>query len=467
MKLRTQFTLISLSILVVPVIAAVIFIVVRVQFFSDSLSPVGNYDQLRNRIIAELEEDPESLDLASLAPDAKGTRIAVLGRDLSVVDAEPPAETHAQPPAASEPGSAAQQPGAHGRLMSSLLEGGHTTTVFDSMTTDSGDRYYLVVSFSNADTLRRANQMLVLETIYVFLAVLLGLAVTAFFIFRSTDRSIRTLQRATEQIGRGELDFGLVPKGADEIVALTKSFDEMREALKEEQAKRSRFLMSVSHDLKTPLTSIKGYLEAIQDGLASDPEMLERYVDVVHGKTELLEDRIAHLIELGRLETGNWELRLKEVELEPLAREIAGSLGEDAHLFQRRFTAEIRLAPETTATLDRTMIIRCFENLFSNAVRFTGEGGEIRFDAWEEQQHVQLKLSDDGSGIADSEINQVFDPYYRGQGNTRGSGLGLGLSIVKSVIEAHGFRVDVSSSPGRGTSFVVSMPISIDSPRSS
>jgi signal transduction histidine kinase len=139
---------------------------------------------------------------------------------------------------------------------------------------------------------------------YSTLALLVFSSLMSFLILRSLNKSILTLEGATRRIAEGDLDFELPARGNDQISSLTRSFDSMRRALKEEYARRARFIMGVSHDLRTPLTLIQGYVEAIADGFASEPEAQKRYLSIILDKTRALEGMVGDLIEFVRMETG-------------------------------------------------------------------------------------------------------------------------------------------------------------------
>lgn len=291
------------------------------------------------------------------------------------------------------------------------------------------------------------------KVFYGFLAFIIFSAAVVTIMANSLKRSIVNLERATRKIAEGDLDFELKIKGKDEIASLTGSFDTMRMELKESLAKRSRFLMGVSHDLKTPLTSIKGYLEAISDGLADDPDILKKYIDIVTDKSKVLEERITELIDFVKMETGEWKLKHEVINLPDFFSQIAVNYREDASVFKRKFKSSIEIPRNITAVGDRNLLLRAFENLIGNAIRYTNENDTILMKVYEDDGDIHITIEDTGPGIPEEEINHIFDPFYRGTGSRREHGSGLGLSIVKSVVAAHGWKIDAFSTPGKGTIF--------------
>jgi signal transduction histidine kinase len=293
----------------------------------------------------------------------------------------------------------------------------------------------------------------------LFFLLLIVSSVIGVIIISSFRTSIIALEKATKKIAAGDLDFKLFPKGKDEIASLTRSFDGMRETIKEEVAKRSRFLMAVSHDLSTPLTSIKGYIEAINDGLAGDRAGLEKYLSIISEKAELLETRIDELIEFVRLETGEWLLKQEPVVFKEFVFQAVTMYREDALIFKRRFSFHIDIPDTITITIDQSLVLRAIENLFYNALRYTAENDEIHMEALLQEGTILLTIRDTGTGIEKDELARIFDPFFRGEHPAGLRGFGLGLSTVKSIINAHGWDITVTSQPGRGTAFDITIKV--------
>ncbi len=299
-----------------------------------------------------------------------------------------------------------------------------------------------------------------MRAIMVLLAA--GAVLSAVFINR-TARSILLLQEATRRMAEGDMDFRLPERGTDEIGDLTRSFVGMRNRLKEETARRARFLMAVSHDLSTPLTSIEGYVEAIQDGFADgDEEKLRRYLGIVQQKALLLGGRIESLIDFAHMETGEWKLRHEDVELADFLEGIAAMFREDALVAGRRFSYVTDLSPGVVVPMDPSLVTRALENLFSNAVRYTSDSDEIALRAHLEGADgpAVIVVRDHGRGIPEHEVEHIFDPFYRGAAFTKTDGFGIGPSTVHVVITSHGWGIEVASRPGDGTTFTIRIPLS-------
>jgi signal transduction histidine kinase len=281
----------------------------------------------------------------------------------------------------------------------------------------------------------------------------------SFLILRSLNGSIHSLEGATRRIAGGDLDFVLPARGNDQISSLTRSFDSMRLALKEEYARRARFIMGVSHDLRTPLTLIQGYVEAIADGYAAEPDAQKKYLSIILDKTRNLETMVGELIEFVRMETGQWRMTHQDVQARPFLMDLARRFAEDALILKRDFGWSIDLPDDATVRMDAGLFTRALENLVGNAIRYTEQRGRITMDARIQEGSVLLSITDTGVGIPAEDLPRIYDPFYRGTNSRREQGFGLGLTTVKSIIESHGWNISVSSQVGAGTTFTISMPL--------
>jgi Signal transduction histidine kinase len=300
----------------------------------------------------------------------------------------------------------------------------------------------------------------------VALFVLLGLAALALaagvVIATRIARSVLQLERAAGRIAAGDLESEVRVEGIREIEDLAVAMDGMRSALREDRDQRARFLASVSHDLRTPLTSISGYLEAIDDGLATDRATLERYLGIMRDKTRLLEGRIAGLIEYAKMETDQWRMGFESVELKSFLESLAREFREDAALLGRDFAYDLSALDGMRASVDKALLSRAFENIVSNAIRYSPEGSPIRMSARIAQggpsREYAIDFDDEGPGVPEAERERVFEAFVRGSSGREGEGSGLGLYIVRSVIRGHGWEIKADKAPGGGGRFTVFVP---------
>ena len=291
----------------------------------------------------------------------------------------------------------------------------------------------------------------------IFLPLAVIAAAVAWIIAAAVNRSVTRLQRATRRIAEGDLDFELPARGHSELASLARSVDAMRGALKDEAERRSRLLAAVSHDVKTPLTAIKGYLEAIADGLADDAETRDRYLAIISDKADLLGVRVTELIEYVRLSSSHWNIEPVMTDLGAFHRELCAGVAGDAAVLKRRLQQDLLIPARLRTVMDGALMARAYENILDNALRFTPQGGTVTVSvSMVADGDVEVRIADQGPGIAAEDLPHLFDPFYRGTGTS--SGFGLGLSIAKSITEAHGWSLEVDPEASPGTTFVIRIP---------
>jgi signal transduction histidine kinase len=323
-----------------------------------------------------------------------------------------------------------------------------------------GSYYAILPPLDLRGTTKRDSSIfrLVILALLSCFAVVAGAGVSAML-----ARSVMRLEKAAQRIASGDLDTEVRIKGIREMVALADTMDGMRKTLREDRDQRARFLASVSHDLRTPLTSIGGYLEAVEDGLAEDPETLKRYVEIMHAKERLLETRIQGLLEFARMETGEWRAGFERLELEPFLTILASEFAEDAGLSGQRLEYRLSASAGIAVMADRDLLRRAFENLLSNALRYSPPGSLVALSARRDTSPATgvglfIEVDDSGPGIPEADRARVFEAFYRGSGAREGAGNGLGLYIAHSVLRDHGWGISVSAAPSGGARFTVFIP---------
>jgi signal transduction histidine kinase len=241
----------------------------------------------------------------------------------------------------------------------------------------------------------------------------------------------------------------------------TQELQSANEKLQELDRLKSAFVSMVSHELRTPMTSIKGYVENMLDGLAGVvTEKQTHYLMRVRHNVERLTRMINELLDLSRIEAGAVELRLGPVSIREL-------VDEAVEVFQRNAREKsVALEAHHTDVLpviqgDRDKLLQVLTNLVQNAIKFTPPGGTVRVESrLREDQFVEVAVADTGCGIPPHEIDKVFEKFYRGESIPTGDrGAGLGLAISKNLVELHGGRIEVTSTPGAGSRFFFTLPI--------
>jgi signal transduction histidine kinase len=286
----------------------------------------------------------------------------------------------------------------------------------------------------------------------VIAVILVFVIIMALLIARSITQSVLVLEQATRRIAAGELDTAIDIKGSNEITSLTSSLNHMRLALKEDEQRRSRFIMGITHDLKTPLALIKGYAEAIGDGVTADPVSRLRSVEIIAAKVDQLEGMIDDLIDFVRVDSGEWRRALVKVNLAAFLSSFTKRVKDDAELLNRRVEVNIDIPADLLIPMDERLAVRALENLVNNSLRYTQEGGLVRIAAYMEGRSGQgprsaavIEVSDNGPGIDEKDLPHVFEVFYRGSASRREQGMGLGLSVVKGVADSHGWEISVES----------------------
>ncbi|MDR1900013.1 MAG: HAMP domain-containing histidine kinase [Treponema sp.] len=304
----------------------------------------------------------------------------------------------------------------------------------------------------------------IFRTMPVFLVLVAFAAGMSLSIARSITKSVLVLENATRRIAAGELDLAVNVRGSNEITSLTSSLNQMRAALKEDENRRYRFIMGVTHDLKTPLALIKGYSEAIKDGITDDPSSRIKATDIIISKADQLEAMINDLIEFVRMDTGEWRGRLQKVNGDEFFKSFARRISSDAELFRHPILVDIALPGSLYIPLDERLVIRALENIVNNAIRYTPEGTLIRFTAALVENTLRVSISDRGPGIDKNDLPHIFEIFYRGNSSRQEEGMGLGLAIVKWVVDSHGWSIAVRSEQGgedldAETCFTITIPL--------
>ena len=295
----------------------------------------------------------------------------------------------------------------------------------------------------------------------VVIALCVVAVVLAFWLYWSIVDPLKKVQLATKNIKNGNLDFKMEINAKDEIGELYEDFEEMRKRLKDnaeekiEADKRDReFISNISHDLKTPLTSIRGYCEGIMDGVASTPEKMDKYIRTIYTKTNEMDDLINQLTLYSKIEQKSVPFNFTQVSAFAFFGDCAKALELELDAQNIRFVYENRLKNDATLILDEEQIRRVMNNIVGNSVKYAHANPlEITMTLDDLGSDIRVSLADNGVGISPKDLPHIFDRFYRADSSRNRStgGSGIGLSIVKSIIEEHGGTVLASSEKDKGT----------------
>ncbi|MEX2016538.1 MAG: HAMP domain-containing sensor histidine kinase, partial [Candidatus Hydrogenedentales bacterium] len=296
-----------------------------------------------------------------------------------------------------------------------------------------------------------------------------GTAIGALLVFRPTQRRLQALQTAARAVGSGQIGARAPESGGDEVSALARAFNEMAgqleqrtQALETADRTRRQLVADVSHELTTPLAAIRGYVETLSmPEVTLDDFARARYLRIVADETDRLEHIVRDLLDVARLEGGGGTLTMGDVPVASLLERLRHR--HDQGLRQKRITLETSQEPiELTVRADAKRLEQALQNLVANAARHTPEDGHISVLARRNESAVQFVVEDTGPGIPPEHLSRVFDRFYKVDGSRAGtllpSGSGLGLSIVRAIVERHGGRITVSNAAGAGARFELTLP---------
>ncbi|PFA61817.1 PAS domain-containing sensor histidine kinase [Bacillus sp. AFS015802] len=242
----------------------------------------------------------------------------------------------------------------------------------------------------------------------------------------------------------------------DEWKGIVVVFHDITELKKLEQMRKD-FVANVSHELKTPITSIKGFSETLLDGAMNDPDTLKSFLDIILMESDRLQSLIQDLLELSKIEKQGFELSIQEAEVAGLIEDVMPILQEKAK--SKNISLQTSFDSRGTAEVDSYRLKQVFINLISNAIVYTPKGGTVEITVDENPDNVFVRVKDNGMGISPEELPRIFERFYRvDKARSRNSGgTGLGLAIVKHIMEAHEGNVEVESEVNKGTTFTVTL----------
>lgn len=301
---------------------------------------------------------------------------------------------------------------------------------------------------------------------WLVIAVLIILVVTngvlTYFVSRSIIKPIESLKTAAGQIKEGNLNYSVQAASSDEIGQLCAAFEEMRCKLKESiemqmqyDENRKELVSNISHDLRTPITAINGYIEGIMDGVADTPEKMNKYMETIHRKAGDINRMIEELFLFSKLDLNKEPFNFEKVDIVSYLAHNTEDLQFD--LDKRGITLQVesgRQAP-LPVVADREKLRRVIANIVGNAVKYMDKAeGVITTRLTEDDSFATVEIADNGRGIPQESIDQIFDRFYRADSarDTATGGSGLGLAIARRIIEEHGGRIWAQSAPGEGTS---------------
>jgi two-component system OmpR family sensor kinase len=293
-----------------------------------------------------------------------------------------------------------------------------------------------------------------LELLFVALAI--GLIVSgglAWYLSRRIATPVLALSDAADRIAGGKYDIAVpeVP-GSGEVSHLAERFRQMASRLAEAEEQERNFLMSVSHDLRTPLTAIRGHVDALREGLVQDPETRQASLDVIGAEADRLERLVGDVLDLAKLDAHRFTVLHEEVDMGSLIEQVYAAFGEEAKRRGIDYRCDADSSPVIVTDGDR--VFQIVSNLVSNAFRWTPDGGRVSLALASANGTVSVSVADTGPGIREQEQERIFRPFW----SRDGAGTGLGLAIARELAIALGGRIVLESEPGEGSRFDLLLP---------
>ena len=290
--------------------------------------------------------------------------------------------------------------------------------------------------------------------------------VLGYFLSTTLTERIHSLQDAAEKLAQGDLNTRVPINGKDEVAMLANAFNQMAEQLQTADQKqreledmRRDLIAWVSHDLQTPLASMRAILEAVSDGVVDDPETVKRYLNTAQRDVSNLSALIDDLFQMAQLDAGGFPLNKDSASLSDLVSDTLESFTELANQQDILIEGNVELDVDPVH-MDTQAVGRVLNNLIGNALRHTAKG---RVSVWVRRigNGVEVTVSDTGDGIRAEDLEHIFERFYRGDASrsrNRGTGAGLGLAIARGIVRAHGGDIKVESQVGKGTQFTFRIP---------
>ncbi|MGN0161919.1 MAG: ATP-binding protein [Lachnospiraceae bacterium] len=345
----------------------------------------------------------------------------------------------------------------------SIYYGGNRKCVISQIdvVTEKGEEYSISL-IVRLDMLMARLKVLWQENIVVIVLVLVcisGIMIT--WIYHATIIPLNRLREASRAIAEGNLDFEVKAEGTDEISELCRDFEFMRQKLKESaenslQSDREskELIRNISHDLKTPITAVKGYVEGLRDGVAVTEEKRDKYLQTIYNKAVEMDKLIDELTLYSKIDTNRIPYSFNQLSVQEYFADCSDSLMVELEAKGIDFSYSYELDNDVKFIADAEQLGRVINNIISNSIKYHGDRRtEIDMRVKDEGDFIRVEIQDNGMGIAKKDLPHIFERMYRGDEsrNSTIGGNGIGLAIVKKIIEEHGGRIWAESKEGEGT----------------
>jgi len=336
---------------------------------------------------------------------------------------------------------------------------------------DSGKEHYDLYLFntpihSDNDSVKT---VLIISTVIVCFAIIISIIFTnrflTKFVFKEIEEPLNILSKGVEEISKGNLDYRLDYKNEDEFLPVCQNFNYMAvklkqsvELLQKNEENRKELLLDISHDLRSPLTSIQAYVEGLSDGIANTPEKQKRYLETIKRKTVEIEKMVSSLLSYSKLEMEEFETDIRKVNMVSFLSEAVNSVWDEYR--QRGLEITFDKKADITAKIDEELFLRVISNLFENSLKYKNKPvGKMLVTLEKNGEKAEVKFEDDGPGVKEDQLEKLFEIFYRTDKarNNPGSGNGIGLAFVKKAIGIMNGEVRAEKSALGGLSIIITL----------
>lgn len=347
-------------------------------------------------------------------------------------------------------------------LLAATLFGISEAQHHNSSSSDNVQESAYDITIADTESSQTSIQIMTKDLFFTALVILIFTSVSiGLWIYRSVATPLVKLRKATQNIKEGNLDFVLEVDGTDEFAELCRDFEEMRRRLKESAEEKvlldkenKELISNISHDLKTPITAVKGYVEGIMDGVADTPEKMNRYVRTIYNKTNEMDHLINELTFYSKIDTNRIPYTFSKLNVDDYFSDCAEEVGLELETRGIQLYYANYVEKDVLVIADGEQIRRVIHNIISNAIKYMDKPkGVIQIRVKDVGDFIQVEIEDNGKGIASKDLTYIFDRFYRTDvsRNSSKGGSGIGLSIVRKILEDHGGKVWATSREGIGT----------------
>lgn len=311
------------------------------------------------------------------------------------------------------------------------------------------DKYIVITPSTRSNPISLFFSM---QRIMIIIPIILG-TILIFFVTITVVRPLRKISEASKKVAAGNFDVALSVKGHHEIADLTKNFNRMVKELSANEYLHKDFVSNVSHEFKTPITSLKGYAKLLRDKELSEEKRRE-YAEIIVSESDRLANLSSNLLRLSELENQTFNLKKESFSLDEQIRDSILLLQNDWE--KKNLDLDLSLE-EVSFTGDKHLLYQAWINLISNAIKYSDHNGEIKI-VLKKEDVIKVQIIDQGAGISEEDMQNIFLRFYKSDKARNTAGTGLGLSIVKKIIDLHGGTIQVQSEENAGSRFTVCLP---------